>query len=258
FVVFFQECAKNIEEELLLFFTEVAEKKGFETVVLQRRYLHKAPSVILYGSLKQNQYVYENGLKYELSLMEHQNIGFFGDMKVGREFIAKEAKGKNILNLFSYTCSFSVVAIKNEAKQIINVDMSKQALSVGRTNHQINDLNSAKAKFLPYNILKSWGRIKKYAPYDLIIIDPPSYQKGSFEAAKDYAKIVKRLNELASVKCTVLACLNDPFLEVEFLKNIFKEHAPQFIYAQQLESVPQFKSLDASKGLKNLVFRRVF
>lgn len=257
FIVFFKECTIFLEKELLSFFNTL-QKEGYKTAILQRRYLEKAPSKTIFGELKQNNYAIENGLKYSLNLQQYQNIGFFADMKIGREFIAKEAKDKNILNLFSYSCSFSVVAIKNEAKEVINVDMSKQALSVGRENHHINELSTKKAKFLPYNILKSWGRIKKYAPYDLIIIDPPSFQKGSFEAVKDYAKIIKRLNDLTSEKCTVLACLNDPFLEANFLKEIFKEYAPNFIFEQELKSVPQFKSLDRSKGLKNLVFRRVF
>lgn len=257
FVVFYQECSQNIEDELLLFFSELVEIKGFETVILQRRYLYKAPSEILFGKLKQQYIAYENGLGYYLSLLEHQNIGFFADMKEGRNFIAKEASGKNILNLFSYTCSFSVVAIKAGVRQIINVDMSKQALNVGRENHRFNEVDTSKAKFLPYNILKSWGKIKKYAPYDLIIIDPPSFQKGSFVVTKDYIKIVKRLNELCTNEAKVMACLNDPKISCEYLLDLFQENAQEFKYVETLKNTESFKSVDENSSLKCLIFKRV-
>ena len=66
---------------------------------------------------------------------------------------------------------------------------------------------------MPYDILKSWSRIKKRSPYDIIIIDPPSFQKGSFAATKDYEKIIKNLMILANENCVVLSCLNAPELD---------------------------------------------
>ncbi|MFA7092672.1 MAG: cysteine-rich CWC family protein, partial [Arcobacteraceae bacterium] len=154
------------------------------------------------------------------------------------------------------TCSFSVVAIQHGAKQVVNVDMSKAALSTGRENHRLNSLSTQHVKFLPYNILKSWSKIKKYAPYDLIIIDPPSFQKGSFAASKDYEKIIKRLDELANAECTVLACLNDPILDEAFIQTIFQQHASQFIFEQRLGNVKAFKTNDENRSLKNLVFKK--
>lgn len=82
-------------------------------------------------------------------------------MKIGREYISSICNDKNVLNLFSYTCAFSVVAINAKAKQVVNVDMAKGALTTGRENHHINNLDTKKVKFMPYDILKSWNRIKK-------------------------------------------------------------------------------------------------
>lgn len=255
FVVFFQECEEKIEKALCTFF-ETLQTKGFQTAILQRRYLQKAPSQILFGELNEETTAIENGLKYHLSFLNHQNIGFFADMKKGREFVAKECENKNVLNLFSYTCSFSVVAIQYGAKQVVNVDMSKSALTIGRQNHRLNNISTQNVKFLPFNILKSWSKIKKYAPYDLIIIDPPSFQKGSFAATKDYEKIIKRLDELANVECTVLACLNDPILDENFIRTIFQDFALKFVFEKRLENVKEFKTNDENRSLKNLVFRK--
>lgn len=177
-------------------------------------------------------------------------------MKKGRQFVYENAKDKKVLNLFSYTCSFSVCAIKGEAKEIVNIDMAKNALNTGRLNHQINNLDTKNVKFLPHNILKSWGKIKKSGPYDIIIIDPPSFQKGSFAATKDYEKIIKRLDSLAFEKCIILSCLNAPELDTSFIKNLFEKFAPEFKYVKRLDNLEEFISKDKEKSLKNMIFEK--
>ena len=102
----------------------------------------------------------------------------------------------------------------------------------------------------------SKGALKRKGPYDLIIIDPPSFQRGSFEATKDYEKIIKKLPALASEKCTLLACLNSPELESSFIINMTEEHAPSFKFIKRLENLPEFANADETKSLKNLIFQR--
>ena len=116
-------------------------------------------------------------------------------MKNTREYLKNISKDKTILNLFSYTCAFSVVSVSGEASKVINIDMGKNSLSIGRENHHLNNLDTKNVKFLAHNILKSFGKIKSLSPFDIIIIDPPSFQKGSFVATKDYEKIIKRVGD---------------------------------------------------------------
>lgn len=52
----------------------------------------------------------------------------------------------------------------------------------------------------------------------------------------------------------VLACLNSPLLNEEFIIDIFQEFAPTFSFVKRLENVPEFKTLDENRSLKNLVF----
>jgi 23S rRNA (cytosine1962-C5)-methyltransferase len=109
---------------------------------------------------------------------------------------------------------------------------------------------------MPYNILKSWSRIRKAGPYDLIIIDPPSFQKGSFAATNDYAKIIRRLNEFAAQECIVLSALNAPELDTAFIHSLFSENAPEFCYVERLNNCNDFPSNDEERSLKNLIFKR--
>ena len=255
FIVLFDQIEKELETQLLKMIKEVFNTSKYQTLVLQRRYLDKSPCEVLIGTLEEKNIAIENSIKYKISFT-NKNIGFFPDMKIGHEYISKIAKDKNVLNLFSYTCAFSLSAVKAGASKVVNVDMSKSALTIGRENHHLNNLNTSNVHFMPYNILKSWNRIKKQGPYDIIIIDPPSFQKGSFAASKDYEKIIKKLDSLANDECIVLSALNAPELDTNFIKNIFKEFAPTFKFEKRLDNLKTFPSNNEEKSLKNLIFKK--
>lgn len=244
------------EKELLQMLEEFTYASGYEVLVVQRRYIKGHPSEVLIGELPEYVYAIENGMKFKLNLLSNRNSGYFPDMKNGRAFVRENAKDKSVLNLFSYTCAFSIAAKMGGAKSVSNIDMSKGALSTGRANHHLNDIDTKGVSFLPYNILKSFSRIKKKGPYDLIIIDPPTFQKGSFEATKDYKKLITKLPQIASEECTLLACLNSPDLDESFIKDLINELAPSFKFSHRLKNVEEFKSLDENRSLKNLVFIR--
>ncbi|MEA1892745.1 MAG: class I SAM-dependent methyltransferase [Campylobacterota bacterium] len=244
------------EQELISMLKEFIKTTPHMSIVLQRRYLKGAPSELIVGELSDELHVVENGMKLKLNLLSNRNSGYFADMKNGRTFVRENSKDKDVLNLFSYTCAFSVAAVLGGARTVSNIDMSKGALSTGRKNHHLNDLDTRGVSFHPYNILKSFSRIKKKAPYDLIIIDPPTFQKGSFEASKDYRKLIMKLPQIASDDCLLLACLNSPDLDIEFITTLIKELAPSFKFVKRVENVAEFASLDEDRSLKNLVFKR--
>ena len=56
-------------------------------------------------------------------------------MKNTREYLSKISKNKKVLNLFSYTCGFSMYARRGGAKEVINIDMNKSVLITGQKNH---------------------------------------------------------------------------------------------------------------------------
>ncbi|MFX4266298.1 class I SAM-dependent methyltransferase [Aliarcobacter butzleri] len=253
FTTFFEESSD--ENEIIKALKDIANAYNYKTFIVQKKYKKDELNEAIIGEIPPFYIVVENGLKYKINFF-NKNIGIFLDMKIGREYISSICKDKNVLNLFSYTCAFSVVAINAKAKQVVNVDMAKGALTTGRENHHLNNLDTKKVKFMPYDILKSWNRIKKEGPYDIIIIDPPSFQKGSFAATKDYEKIIKKLPELASENCIVLSCLNAPELDSDFIKQKFEEFAPTFKFEKRLENLKEFITNNEEKSLKNLIFKK--
>jgi 23S rRNA (cytosine1962-C5)-methyltransferase len=225
-----------------------------QTLLLQHRYLPDSTTECLLGEAVDQWLISEHGLRYQLDLGTKQNNGLFLDMRYGRRWVQAQAQGKRVLNLFAYTCGFSVAAIAGGAEHVVNLDMAKAALSRGRDNHRLNQHDLSRVSFLGHELFKSWSKVKKYGPYDLIIIDPPSFQKGSFALTKDYQKILRRLPELLTAQGVVLACVNDPGIGPDFLIEGMANEAPSLRYVQRLENPPEFADISPDSGLKALVF----
>ncbi|MEZ8063589.1 MULTISPECIES: class I SAM-dependent methyltransferase [Vibrio] len=234
---------------------DIWQSKQGTSIVLQHRYADGAPSEVLWGELNDSPVVVEHGLKYQLDIGRNQNFGLFLDMRNGRQWVQDHAKDKNVLNLFAYTCGFSVAAIAGGARQCMNVDMSRGSLNKGRDNHRLNDHDMRSVNFLGYDIFKSWGKIKKGGPYELVIIDPPSFQKGSFALTKDYKKILRRLPELLTEDGEVIACVNSPAVSPNFLIETMAEEAPSVIFIERLDNPPEFVDVDLDSSLKVLRFK---
>ncbi|MEZ8743021.1 class I SAM-dependent methyltransferase [Vibrio sp. 10N.261.49.A5] len=234
---------------------DIWQVKQGTSIVLQHRYADGAPSEVLWGQLNDSPVVVEHGLKYQLDIGRNQNFGLFLDMRNGRQWVQDNAKDKNVLNLFAYTCGFSVAAIAGGARQCMNVDMSRGSLNKGRDNHRLNEHDMRSVNFLGYDIFKSWGKIKKGGPYELVIIDPPSFQKGSFALTKDYKKILRRLPELLTEGGEVIACVNSPAVSPNFLIETMVEEAPNVEFIERLDNPPEFVDIDLDSSLKVLRFK---
>ncbi|MEX6501337.1 class I SAM-dependent methyltransferase [Pseudomonas zhanjiangensis] len=231
-------------------------QSGAQHLLLQHRYRLDSASEFLLGEPLEECLVTENGLRFKLDLGRKQNTGLFLDMRHGRRWVQEHARGKRVLNLFAYTCGFSVAAIAGGAEQVVNLDMAKAALNRGRDNHRLNGHDLSRVSFLGHDLFKSWGAVNRGAPYDLIIIDPPSFQKGSFALTKDYQKILRRLPDLLSEQGTVLACVNDPAIGPDFLIEGMAREAPALQFVERLDNPPEFPDIDPDSGLKALVFAR--
>ncbi|MAC46105.1 MAG: methyltransferase [Oceanospirillum sp.] len=229
---------------------------GVTSLLLQHRALPGSPTEVIWGELSESQQVIESGLKYQLDLGRNQNNGLFLDMRFGRDWVREQAQGKRVLNLFAYTCGFSIAAIAGGADHVVNLDMAKAMLNRGRENHRLNGHDLKKVTFMGHDLFKSWGKVRKYGPYDLIIIDPPSFQKGSFALTKDYQKILRRLPELLTESGSVLACVNDPAVTSQFLIDGMAAEAPELKFERRLDNPPEFPDIDPEGDLKALIFQR--
>lgn len=226
-----------------------------ENIQVQYRCRPKAPFERMKGDEVEALTAIENGLKYHISLGKAQNTGLFLDIANGRAWVKDNSQDKNVLNLFSYTCGFSIAALAGGAERVVNIDMAKGALSTGRDNHRLNGHDLTKVIFQGIDIFKSWSRIKKYGPYDLLISDPPSFQKGSVDIQRDYYKIISRIPLLVKPGGILMLCLNSPDLDDEFLKQQVVEHCPECTLIGKIENPIVFKEAQEGKGLKVYLYQ---
>jgi len=240
---------ENIEQ-LTALILEAAPKDSLKAIVLQHRYINQSPADILYGEVPDKVIVKAQGLRFEVRPGKQQNVGLFLDTGPLREWLKTNSTDCNVLNLFAYTCALSVAALAGGARGVTNVDMSKPSIEWGNQNHMLNGQGPMPIKRIPHNVFKSWGRIKQFGRYDLVIIDPPSQQRGSFNAEKNYKSVVKKMKSLCNPGATIIAVLNSPFLEKEFLLNIFDNELPEATFMEWLPVAEEFEEVDPEKGLK--------
>ncbi len=213
------------------------------------------------GSVPEPHTVTERGAVFRVQLLQGQNHGLFLDMAEGRRWVREHTAahqgdrfGFKVLNLFAYTCAFSVVALQAGASQVVNVDMAQGAMATGQHNHRLNGLGSG-ASFLVHDIFSTWGKINRSGPYGLVIVDPPSYQKGSFVATKDYVRLLRRLPELLVPGGHALLCLNAPELGMAFLQDQVQAVAPELVFVERVANPAAFADVSPERALKVLVYR---
>jgi 23S rRNA (cytosine1962-C5)-methyltransferase len=226
--------------------------------VHQERQPGRSETRLMAGSVPERHWVSEAGTpgtRYRVHLQRGQNHGLFLDMAEGRRWVRQAAAaqpGMKVLNLFAYTCAFSVLALQGGAASVLNLDMAAGALAIGRENHRLNGISGG-ATFLAHELFKSWGKLRRGGPYALIIVDPPSYQKGSFVAAKDYPRLLQRLPDLLAPGGQALLCLNAPELDTAFLHAALAERAPGLRVVQRLPNPPAFDDVAPERALKVLL-----
>ncbi|MEM7080432.1 MAG: class I SAM-dependent methyltransferase [Pseudomonadota bacterium] len=232
----------------------LAARPQIEGIVLQHRDGRRTAARIVHGDVPEEHVVYEDGCGYFIAPQKNQNIGLFMDMAHVRRALVPRFAGARVLNLFAYTCAFSVAAIEAGAELVVNNDMSGNALKIGERNHALNGHDQRRVRMLPHNLFKSWWKIRQLGPFDLVIIDPPTNQRGSFNAEKSYGQILKRVPEFTAPQGRVIACLNSPFLGPDFLTQLMARWCPACEFVQRLPQHPDFPDQFPERALKVLEF----
>jgi len=134
----------------------------------------------------------ENGVKIEVDIKGGHKTGFYLDQRDNRKAAAKYAKGKDVLNCFSYTGGFGVYALQAGAKSITNVDLSQPALDIAKRNAEHNELDLSNASFERADVFKILRQYREEGrTFDTIILDPPKFaeskaqMKGACRGYKD-------------------------------------------------------------------------
>jgi 23S rRNA (cytosine1962-C5)-methyltransferase len=169
-----------------------------------------APVTPVRGPPVEQLVAHENGLKFEIRPPNGLSVGLYLDARPARAWVRAHAKGRTVLNLFSYTCGFGVAAMAGEAKRVLNVDRSRKVLDWGERNYALNGLAVDRYDFVAGDAFEWIPRLaKKGERFDVVVLDPPSFataKRSRFSAQRDYAELVRSVEPLVGE--TLVACCN--------------------------------------------------
>lgn len=138
--------------------------------------------------------ILENGNRFWVDYVSGQKTGFFIDQRDNRSLVALYAKGRRVLNCFSYSGGFSVYALKAGAELVHSVDSSAKAIEACRNNLLLNGFDPEKHSCIEADVFHFLAR--KNDKYDLIILDPPAFAKHVTQKSKA-VKAYRYINRLA-------------------------------------------------------------
>jgi len=174
----------------------------------------------------------ENGVNFAIYLDDGAMVGVFLDQREVRKTIRdKYAKGKTVLNTFSYTGAFSVYAALGGAKETTSVDLAKRSLAKTQEQFRINDVDLQKQNIIVEDVFDYFKyAVRKKLLFDVVIADPPSFarsKKRTFSANKDYVKLLKEIIQITNKNGIIVASTNAANFSMmtfrDFILKAFKE-----------------------------------
>ncbi|MCP4399796.1 MAG: hypothetical protein GY801_21145 [bacterium] len=205
--------------------------------------------------------VREHELLFEVVLNDSQHVGLFLDQRDSRRRIGRMAHGKRVANLFSFTCSFSVVAANAGAEVVFSIDLAAGALERGKQNFAQNGLTETGCgKFIKEDVQKWLARqVRKkrahpaaFQAWDIVICDPPVFAssgKGrSFSVEKAWPELAEQVREILSNKGVALFCNNHRSGNERYYRSELEKHfsavtrlRPPFDFPELPDSPPHVR-----------------
>jgi len=153
--------------------------RNIQPVVLEQ--FQKSDGEILHGTLKAQPVTFlETGLRFEADVVRGQKTGFFLDQRENRRHVEALARGREVLNTFSFSGAFSVYAARGGATAVTDLDISSHALASAARNFSLNrsvtEIRSCRHELIQAEAFE-WLSQNDQRKFDLIILDPPALAK---------------------------------------------------------------------------------
>lgn len=210
--------------------------------------------------------IIENGIHYQVNIIEGQKSGFYCDQRENRAITAKYVKGKSVLDCFCYSGGFSLNAFREGAAAVTSVDSSALAIETLKNNIKNNGFDGSKHISVQSDVNKYLRELAdKGEKFDVIVLDPPKYapSRSSLEKASRAYKDLNRRGLMLLHSGGLLATFScsgamdiDTFKQVIAWAALDAGKEIQFIYQYcQPEDHPVRASFPESEYLKGLLVR---
>ncbi|AHA74142.1 class I SAM-dependent rRNA methyltransferase [Bacillus thuringiensis] len=200
--------------------------------------------------------VKENGVNFAVYLNDGAMVGVFLDQRSVRKQIRdKYAKGRTVLNMFSYTGAFSVFAALGGASKTTSVDLANRSLSKTIEQFSVNEIDYEAQDIIVEDVFLYFKyAAKKNMKFDMVVLDPPSFarsKKYTFSAAKDYKNLLKETIAITENNGIIVASTNCSAFDMKkfkgFIDTAFKEMNGKYKILEEHSLPEDFRTIDQFK-----------
>lgn len=225
------EFRKDILEALksLVTFKGIYQKRRFDD---RGQYLDEGDDFVCGDKAPSPLIVKESGVNFAIHLDDGPMVGVFLDQRAVRKTIRdRYARGKTVLNTFSYTGAFSIFAALGGANRTTSVDLARRSRHKTEEQFSVNGIDPAEHEIIVEDVFNYFKyAVRKGLLFDLVILDPPSFarsKKVTFSAAKDYVKLLKEAIQITHAGGVIVASTNAANFGMakfkDFVAKAFKE-----------------------------------
>ncbi len=195
--------------------------------------------------------VKENGMNFAVNLNDGAMTGIFLDQRDVRKAIRDNyAKGKNVLNTFSYTGAFSVAAALGGAMKTTSVDLAKRSLAKTIEQFSVNGIDYEQQDIKVMDVFDYFRYAKRHElKFDLVVLDPPSFarsKKYTFSTAKDYPELLKDAIAITEKNGIIVASTNNSSFGMKkfktFIEQAFNEAGSKYKILEESSLPKDFRT----------------
>ena len=166
----------------------------------------------------------ENGMRFFADLAAGQKTGFFLDQRENRSRLRALARGRKVLNLFSYSGAFSIAALAGGASRAVDVDSSAAALALAREQRAANGLPAPDEDFVDADVFEDLrSRAAAGERWDAVVCDPPAFAKKRADvdrAARGYKDVNRLAMSLVAPGGWLLTCSCSGLVDADLFQKI--------------------------------------
>ncbi len=149
--------------------------------------------------------VTEDDLSFVCDVTSPLSTGLFADLREGRRAVRQWAKGRSVLNLFSYTGAISVYAQAGGATEVVAIDVAAKAHARARRNFTASGFDAEKPEHIVGDVFKVLARFNERGrKFDMVVVDPPAFASAAarggkpWSAMRDYSELIAAALEVTA------------------------------------------------------------
>ena len=185
----------------------------------------------------------EHGVRYALDLTLNQDCSFYLDTHNLRKYLIQNMAGKSVLNCFAYTGALGIAALAGGARNVVQTDLNKAALTLAQQSIQLNSFSGC-METLPMDFFKAVGYFKQHKVlFDCVILDPPLYSntpQGTVDLLHNWLRLINKVRPLVAHEGKLIVINNALYLPGSAVMQTLEAlESTGFVQRERLIPVPE-------------------